>query len=48
MVDIDEGQFYLGGLLEDGERSGAALLYDSDHLTTHGVIVGMTHCRHRW
>ncbi|MDG2111461.1 MAG: ATP-binding protein, partial [Actinomycetota bacterium] len=45
MVDIGEGQFYLGGLLEDHERPderGEALLYDSDHLTTHGVIVGMT------
>ncbi len=26
----------------DGERTGEPVLYDSDHLTTHGVIVGMT------
>ena len=42
MVDIGEGQFYLGDLLQNGERADEALLYESDHLTTHGVIVGMT------
>jgi len=46
MVDIGEGEFYLGGLLDsggdDGERTGEPLIYEADHLTTHGVIVGMT------
>lgn len=42
MVDMDEGQFFLGGVVSDGERTGEDLIYDSDHLTTHGVIVGMT------
>lgn len=42
MVDMDEGQFFLGGVIADGERTGEDLVYDSDHLTTHGVIVGMT------
>ncbi len=46
MVDIGEGEFYLGGLLDSGddggERTGESLIYEADHLTTHGVIVGMT------
>ena len=42
MVDMDEGQFFLGGGVADGERTGDDLIYDADHLTTHGVIVGMT------
>ncbi len=41
MVERGEGQFHLGGIVEAGERVGS-LLYESDHLTTHGVIVGMT------
>ncbi len=35
--------FFLGGLLDEaGERTGANVAYDGSHLTTHGVIVGMT------
>lgn len=36
------GKLYLGGHLEAGKRTGAPLHYDRHHLTTHGVIVGMT------
>jgi len=43
MVEVPRGSFYLGGQVTDGEASaGAPVLYDSSHLTTHGVIVGMT------
>ncbi len=35
--------FFLGGAIDDaGQRSDAAVAYDGAHLTTHGVIVGMT------
>ena len=35
--------FFLGGPVDDaGERTGERLSYDAAHLTTHGVIVGMT------
>ncbi|NND84579.1 MAG: ATP-binding protein [Acidimicrobiia bacterium] len=36
--------FFLGGILdpETGERSDDALHYEGSHLTTHGVILGMT------
>lgn len=36
--------FFLGGILDPdtGVPTGANLLYESHHLTTHGVIVGMT------
>jgi len=42
-VDIEPGEFYLGGYIDpaSGER-GEALIYESDDLVTHGVIVGMT------
>ncbi|MCB0992339.1 MAG: hypothetical protein KDB16_15275, partial [Acidimicrobiales bacterium] len=42
MVEVPRGSFYLGETVADGERTGQPLFYDSDHLTTHGVIVGMT------
>ncbi len=41
-MDDKKGRFYLGGLLDQSGERGEALLYDSDELTTHGVIVGMT------
>ncbi len=36
--------FFLGGVLdpESGDRTDESLTYESHHLTTHGVIVGMT------
>lgn len=39
----EPGEFYLGGTLDpaSGEKTGS-LIYDSDDLVTHGVIVGMT------
>ena len=44
MVDVGKGEFFLGGTLDPktGERDGGQVLYESHHLTTHGVIVGMT------
>ncbi|MGZ5382755.1 MAG: ATP-binding protein [Acidimicrobiia bacterium] len=44
MVDVERGQFYIGGDIDpsSGDRTGAARLYDAHDLTTHGVIVGMT------
>ena len=37
------GLFYLGREVnQDGQPSETPLLYDSRHLTTHGVCVGMT------
>ena len=36
-IEVPEGEFYLG---VDGDDQ--ATLYESAHLTTHGVIVGMT------
>jgi len=42
MVEIPKGRFYLGETVADGERTGEPVMYKSDHLTTHGVIVGMT------
>jgi len=37
------GQFYLGREVDPtGQPGSAPLLYDSSHLTTHGVCVGMT------
>ena len=41
-IEVDDDEFYLGGLVEAGERTDENLIYESDHLTTHGVIVGMT------
>lgn len=37
-------EFYLGGVVDPGtgERTGEAVVQPSHHLTTHGVIVGMT------
>lgn len=42
-MDTERGEFYLGGLVDadSGER-GKPMIYDSDDLVTHGVIVGMT------
>lgn len=37
-VDVPKGNFYLG----TNPDTNAPLLYESDNLTTHGVIVGMT------
>jgi hypothetical protein len=44
MVDVERGQFYIGGDIDpsSGDRTGEPRLYDAHHLTTHGVIVGMT------
>ncbi len=44
MVDVERGQFFIGGDLDPstGEKTGDHRLYDAHHLTTHGVIVGMT------
>jgi len=44
MVDMERGQFYIGGDIDpsSGDRTGGARLYDAHDLTTHGVIVGMT------
>jgi len=43
MVDVERGRFYLGETVDDGgDRTGETVMYKADHLTTHGVIVGMT------
>ncbi len=44
MVEVSRGELFLGGALDPstGERDGSDVLYESHHLTTHGVIVGMT------
>ena len=44
MVEVGRGELFLGGTLDPktGERDGNHELYESHHLTTHGVIVGMT------
>ncbi|HSR45049.1 MAG TPA: DUF87 domain-containing protein [Acidimicrobiia bacterium] len=44
MVEVGRGELFLGGTLDPstGERDGNQVLYESHHLTTHGVIVGMT------
>jgi len=44
VVEEKAGTFYLGGTLDagTGDRDGGLLRYDAHHLTTHGVIVGMT------
>jgi hypothetical protein len=45
MSDIDEkGKLYLGHEydLKKGETTGDPVLYDARHLTTHGVLLGMT------
>lgn len=45
MIDIPEGSLYLGATppADGADRSDADnLIYESDQLTTHGVIVGMT------
>jgi hypothetical protein len=45
MTDFDKlGSFYLGRKhdLATGQSQSAPLLYESDHLTTHAVCVGMT------
>ena len=42
---MDEaGQFYLGRVVDPstGQTGNEPLLYDSEDLTTHGVVVGMT------
>lgn len=42
-METEAGEFYLGGMVDpvSGGRS-VPLVYDSDNLVTHGVIVGMT------
>jgi DNA-binding transcriptional regulator YiaG len=45
MVDVAPGEFYLGGRIDPATKERdreSPVLYDSSHLTTHGVIVGMT------
>jgi hypothetical protein len=44
VVEVGRGELFLGGTLDPktGERDGNHVLYESHHLTTHGVIVGMT------
>ena len=44
MVDVERGEFYIGGDIDpaSGDRTGEPRLYDAHDLTTHGVIVGMT------
>ncbi len=43
MVNVERGRFYLGETVDDGgDRTGETVMYEADHLTTHGVIVGMT------
>ena len=37
-MNLEKGDFYLGRTGEGDEP----LIYEADHLTTHGVIVGMT------
>ena len=39
-----KGEFYLGGVVDPatGDRTGDRLVHQAHHLTTHGVIVGMT------
>ncbi|MGH8875560.1 MAG: ATP-binding protein, partial [Acidimicrobiia bacterium] len=41
---MERGQLYLGEMVDPttGDRTGEPVLYASHHLTTHGVIVGMT------
>ncbi len=43
-MEFERGSFYLGGIIDPAtsERTGESIGYDSDDLTTHGVIVGMT------
>ncbi len=43
MIEVPPGRFYIGESVDEAsERTGEPLLYKADHLTTHGVIVGMT------
>ncbi len=43
MIDVPPGRLYIGESVDEAsERTGEPLLYQADHLTTHGVIVGMT------
>ncbi len=44
MIQVERGRLYLGGVVDPGtaERTGDPVLYEAHHLTTHGVIVGMT------
>ena len=44
MVDVERGKFYIGGDIDpsSGDQTGDPRLYDAHHLTTHGIIVGMT------
>src|SRR5688572_4026743 len=43
-MNDERGAFYLGGVVRPGtgERTGEAVVQPAHHLTTHGVIVGMT------
>ncbi len=44
MVEVARGEWFLGGEVDSaGERiAESPIIYESHHLTTHGVIVGMT------
>ncbi|MCP4084311.1 MAG: ATP-binding protein [Actinomycetia bacterium] len=44
MADVPTGHFYLGGVVDPAthQRTGDPIHYEAAHLTTHGVIVGMT------
>ena len=44
MVEQARGEMFLGGIIDPatGEKTDENVLYESHHLTTHGVIVGMT------
>jgi hypothetical protein len=42
MVDVPDGELYLGEQIAEHQRTGTAVLLEAASLTTHGVIVGMT------
>ncbi len=44
MVEQKRGEMFLGEIIDatSGDRTDEAVMYESHHLTTHGVIVGMT------
>ncbi|MDH3517896.1 MAG: ATP-binding protein, partial [Acidimicrobiia bacterium] len=44
MVDTARGELFLGAIIDPatGEKTAENVLYEAHHLTTHGVIVGMT------
>ncbi len=44
MIEQGRGEMFLGAIIDpaSGEKTDQNVLYESHHLTTHGVIVGMT------